>query len=111
MGKKYGHKDLNLKSGSNLLTFTIKDPTFVYHDKSGVFPRFGAFLAKNKQNTGKSGPRSGQDDCAEALFSFPAAENARKSRCTFVRSLLCKVLRALTGRRDSNHDAVLFRQF
>ena len=83
-------------SGSSPLCSTNKDPTFVYHDKSGVLPYFRAKQAENKQNTGKSGSRSGQDDCAEAFFSFPAAENARKCWCTFVRSLLCKDLRVMT---------------
>ena len=82
------------------ITNVIKEAN--YHDKSGVFPRFGAFLAKSKQNTGKLGPRSGHHDCAEVLFSLPAPGNRQKCWCTFLRSLLCKVLRALTRRRDLN---------
>ena len=97
--------------GSTPLASTIKDPTFVYHDKSGVLPYFRAKQAENKQNTGKSGPRSGHHDCTEALFSFPAPETGQKSWCTFVRSLLCKDLRVMTRRGDLNHDAVLFCKF
>ena len=34
--------DLNLKYSSNLPICTIEDCTFVYHDKSAVFPHFRA---------------------------------------------------------------------
>ena len=66
--------------------------------------KVGFFLVLEhfKQNTGKPRLRSGQDDCIETLFSFPAPETGQKCWCTFVRSLLCKVLRALTRRRDLN---------
>ena len=46
-----------------------------------------------------------QHDCTEAHFSLPGLKKARKCPCTFVRSLLCKVLRALTRRWDLNYEA------
>ena len=85
-----GHNGADSKSvweqshmGSNPILSAIKDLTFVYHDKSGVFPRFGAFLAKSKQNTGKLGPRSGQRDCTEALFLFSEPKIAKNAGVLF----------------------------
>ena len=70
--------------GSNPSSATIKDCTFVYHDKSAVFSHFRAKQVKNAVNKAKMGFGAVNETAPKPIFYFRSRKIAKKSAVLFV---------------------------
>ena len=70
--------------GSNPSSATIKDCTFVYHDKSAVFSHFRAKQVKNAVKQAKMGFGAVNETAPKPIFYFRSRKMAKKSAVLFV---------------------------
>ena len=70
--------------GSNPSSATIKDCTFVYHDKSAVFSHFRTKQVKNAVNQAKMGFGAVNETAPKPIFYFRSRKMAKKSAVLFV---------------------------
>ena len=70
--------------GSNPFRSTIKDCTFVYHDKSAVFSHFRTKQVKNAVNQAKMGFGAVNETAPKPIFYFRSRKIAKKSAVLFV---------------------------
>ena len=82
--KKLAAGGFEPEKGSNLVGHTIKDCTFVYHDKSAVFSHFRTKQVKNAVNQAKMGFGAVNETAPKPIFCFRSRKIAKKSAVLFV---------------------------